>query len=238
MENNLDQNSWTKPIDPILKPIQELEENNTMSSREGIAIIVLSIVYLVGILGIALNIHDDFILLTPLNLIFSVNVVLWFHPKWDSSTTIVLLLSFFVGFTAELLGVQTGKLFGEYAYGNVLGWKLLGTPPMIGINWLMLVYICGVAVNHFVPDWGWFVKAVLAAGLMVGLDFFIEPVAIQYNFWQWSNNVIPIQNYIAWFLIALPLTSNFMILQGHIKNNVAIALLILQFIFFLVLRIL
>src|SRR5210317_2015499 len=43
------------------------------------------------------------------------------------------------GFAVELIGVQTGLLFGEYAYGSALGPKLMGVPLIIGVNWLAIV---------------------------------------------------------------------------------------------------
>jgi putative membrane protein len=43
--------------------------------------------------------------------------------------------------------------------------------------------------------------AFASACLLVLLDILIEPVAI-YNFWSWNETIVPIKNYIAWFIIS------------------------------------
>jgi bisanhydrobacterioruberin hydratase len=205
-------------------------------SNETMAIAYLAIIYLVGIVGILLPIHPDFILLTPLNLLVSLGVVLWFHPEWSRNTIWVLALCFMGGFAAEVYGVNTGILFGEYSYGPVLGWQLWNTPLMIGVNWMLLAYCCGVTLNTLIPRAGWPLRGLLAAGLMVALDFLIEPVAMHYHFWDWPGDVVPWKNYRGWFLVAWPLLSIFAAWQGQIRNKVALGLLVLQFLFFAILN--
>ncbi len=200
-----------------------------------LAIAALIIVYLVGITGLLGNIHPQFIYLTPVNLLFSTILVLLNHGSWKAVHILFLILCFFIGFFSEVLGVQTGMIFGEYAYGEVLGLKLWGTPLMIGVNWLMLVYCACATINQLTtksPDW---LKALLAAGAMVILDFLIEPVAIEYGFWNWGGNEVPLQNYLAWFIIALVLCFLFQKMVGKRKNKVAVVLFFLQFLFFLIL---
>jgi len=205
--------------------------------KEETAIAILLIFYAVGIVGVALPIYEDFLLLTPLNLLLSLLLMLAHHPDWSWKTVFFLALCYVVGFAAELVGVQTGLLFGEYQYGPVLGPQVLGTPLMIGINWMLLAYAAGVCANYLLPDRHWMGRALVGAGLMVLLDWFIEPVAIRYDFWSWDGGQPPLQNYVGWFLVALPLQAVFARLQGHIRNKVAVALLIIQLVFFLSLAI-
>ncbi|MFN7119009.1 MAG: carotenoid biosynthesis protein [Saprospiraceae bacterium] len=207
------------------------------TSKSGLAIMVLTILYIIGIVGIYKNIHPDFILLTPLNLLISLLIVLAFHSKkQDKKLRIFLVISYFAGFSAELYGVQTGQLFGEYAYGRVLGLKLWDTPLMIGVNWMLLSYSIGVTTNHLFSKWHWLFKGIIASLFMVGLDILIEPVAIRYDFWSWAQGTPPLQNYIGWFFVSLPLLSLFAKMQGEIRNKVAIALFVLQILFFFTLN--
>ncbi|HMQ49382.1 MAG TPA: carotenoid biosynthesis protein [Saprospiraceae bacterium] len=201
------------------------------------SILILCLFYLVGIIGILLPIHPDFILLTPFNLILSLVLVFWNHPVWDRFFPWFMVITYVWGFMAEVIGVQTGLIFGTYVYGPVLGWKLWDTPLLIGANWLMLTYCAGVVVNFMLKQTHWLLKGILGAGLMVGLDWLIEPVAIQYNFWQWEEVKVPLQNYLGWFLIALPLQWLMAFRYGQIRNKVALALFILQVLFFLILGI-
>ena len=45
---------------------------------------------------------------------------------------------------AEILVVSYGIIFGNYKYGEILGYKVLGVPLIIGINWCILSLIKGV----------------------------------------------------------------------------------------------
>jgi putative membrane protein len=155
----------------------------------------------------------------------------------------ILIISYLVGFGVELLGTNTGFPFGAYTYGQTLGWKIFNTPLMIGVNWAILVYASLCVVNlwgtKIQNDW---LKAGVAATLMLGLDIFIEPVAIRTDFWTWQSAgindwilVAPYANYLAWWVIAyLLLRLGVYLLPTH-QNKTALCLLVLQYIFFIVL---
>ncbi|MDC1230112.1 carotenoid biosynthesis protein, partial [bacterium] len=46
------------------------------------------------------------------------------------------------------------------------------------------------------------ISAVLGASLMTGLDVILEVSAPRFDFWEFENGIIPIQNYIGWFVTA------------------------------------
>lgn len=212
-----------------------LEEKPYLFSRsENIAIGILSILYLVGTIGFFFDIHPDFVKLTPINLLISLIIVLAFHPSWNWRLILFLLICPIVGFLVEMKGVETGLIFGTYQYGETLGFKYNNTPLSIGINWLLLSYCSAVLVSHFTSESSNIIlKALYASTVMVGLDVLIEPVAIKTDMWSWPpDNEIPIQNYIGWFLTALPLHLLFFLLNKSVKNKVAVSLLLLQFLFF------
>ena len=49
--------------------------------------------------------------------------------------------AFAITLTAELIGVATGVLFGNYSYSDRLGLKVLGLVPLvIPVAWLMMLY--------------------------------------------------------------------------------------------------
>lgn len=206
-----------------------------IANQPRVGISVLSILYFVGVVGILTAIHEQFISLTPINLIVSVTIALFFHENWNRAFIAWLCLVFLWGFFAELIGVQTGLLFGSYHYGSVLGWKVAETPLIMGVNWILVTYCAGISINHLFPKLFWVWKAALGATMMVLLDIFIEPVAIAYEFWSWENDLVPLQNYLGWWLVALPLMLLFMRIQGNSRNKVAVALFILQFSFFMIL---
>jgi uncharacterized membrane protein len=201
------------------------------------AIKILTVLYIVGIGGFLFKIHPDFPLLTPVNLVVSLVVSLVFHPNWSPKFVFWCLTVMLVSFYVEVLGVSTGQLFGHYEYGTTLGFKYVNTPLSISVNWLLTAYSAAALVSLATAEtFNWFYKALFAAALMVSLDSFIEPMAHKLDMWSWQNGVIPFQNYVGWFCTALPLQMLFFYFIRSAKNKVAVAVLLLQFAFFLLLN--
>jgi putative membrane protein len=115
----------------------------------------------------------------------------------DQRKVLPLIIIALGGFAIEWVGVHTGVLFGEYDYGASLGYKALGIPIVIGLNWYCVV-LSSVSISNYLTV-NKVVKAVIAALLCTFLDFLIEPIAIRYDFWSWGGNEIPIYNYVCWF---------------------------------------
>jgi putative membrane protein len=153
-----------------------------------------------GMIGMSIGHYDWFIVKTPLNLLVLFALLLINFPIRSGKTIAISTLIFSTGFAVEWLGVHTGVLFGEYHYGQNLGMKIDGIPPLIGINWVILT-LCSAAIaqHYFSNIW---LKAALGAGLMVLLDFFIEPSAPLFDFWFWKIDHAPFQNFVAWFVVA------------------------------------
>ncbi|CAN5769050.1 hypothetical protein BH23GEM11_BH23GEM11_05700 [soil metagenome] len=113
--------------------------------------------------------------------------------------------TFVATWALEVLGVHTGIVFGEYVYGRGLGAPVLGVPPLIGFNWVLvclgvLIWVAPAGERRGVPKP---VLALVAALLATGFDWVMEPVAMELGYWSWAGGVIPVQNYVAWFGIAL-----------------------------------
>jgi putative membrane protein len=135
-----------------------------------------------------------------------------------------------VGFVAEVIGVKTGVVFGNYYYGNALGYKVLGVPLVISLNWGLLINI-GVLVATYLSKKPLLI-ATLAAFIITGVDLLIEQVASQMDYWHFSNGIAGIQNYIGWFIISF-FTS--WLLQKHLvkgDKKIALVFLLLQLFFF------
>lgn len=165
--------------------------------KKNIPIFVIIVFHIVGFVGFVVN-PAYFKSLSPVNLLLSFGLIVLMskQTKWQfyGALCLVAVLGFFV----EVLGVKTELIFGSYYYGQSLGYKWMSVPLLIGVNWSMLLY-CTSQLSKFKNTT---VNALFGAGLMVGLDFFIEQNASRFDFWYWKSNVIPMQNYIAWFVIA------------------------------------
>jgi bisanhydrobacterioruberin hydratase len=200
---------------------------------ERFSITILAILHLVGLIGLVSPLRDLFILLTPFNLLVSAALILVTHHHWSPAFIRFLIICISGGILVEMAGVHTGIIFGNYTYGPALGLQLWGVPLMIGINWMIVMYCTLSMTDHLnAPRW---VRSLAAAALAVFLDFFIEPAAITHDFWYWENGLIPIQNYLGWFLTAWGLSWVFHGLKLSVKNPVAVGLFLIQWVFFVAL---
>lgn len=193
------------------------------------------IYYSVGVIGLSWSVTQElFITLMPVSLILSSAILLFFHDQWRIKHIVVFILIALAGYLVEVLGVQTGQVFGSYSYGRALGLKLAGTPLLIGLNWLMLTYCVYAILEHTKLFWP--MKVLSASALMVLYDIVMEPVAIRLDMWSWGGP-IPMQNYQAWFIISMIFLTLMHLSRIQTRNRVAAWLLGTQFMFFLLLNI-
>jgi putative membrane protein len=205
----------------------------TIRSKNPVPIVI--IYYFVGLVGMIIPAtHELFKDLTPFSLLLSIFLLYLYHDSFRVRFWLASLLILVLGFLIEVVGVETGLLFGEYSYGDTLGPRLFHTPLMIGVNWLMLVY-CSLYIVRKYIDMPYF-RAIVAAALMVVYDFALEPSAIYLGMWSWSEGAVPLQNYLAWFIIAFLL--NFLADRLDLparKNKLALPLFFIQLVFFIAL---
>ena len=196
-----------------------------------LALAVLVIFHCVGLWGLLWSGDPEYFQqLTPMNLLLTNALLFGFHRHWNLAFVLFAAVVFAIGFLSEVVGVHTGLLFGDYSYGAALGTKLWEVPLLIGLNWLMLVYTTGHISNY--TRLHWLAKALVGAGLMVLLDYFIEPVAMRYDFWNWQGSHIPASNFIGWFGVALLLQLYFQRANIFKQNRLAPYVYLVQLLFF------
>lgn len=196
-----------------------------------IAKIVVAALYAVGAVGLSIPEYQDFFLmLTPAQLLVSLALILGFHRGWNDVFPIFATAAFWLGFGAELIGIHTGYIFGDYVYGDALGPKLWEVPIVIGVNWFLLVYLTG-SVFHKVTD-NDFYAALLGATAMTAFDYIMEPVATALDFWYWKFDIIPAGNYLSWFAVAFLI--HYIFRKGNFEksNPLAAFMLIAMILFF------
>lgn len=200
------------------------------------SILILVILYCVGTYAFLTD-WTEVIQLTPVNLLISL-ILLLIASRQDMDTKFLLYcaVAYGVGYSIELLGTQTGFPFGAYTYHHVLGLKLWDTPLLIGVNWLLLLLATRAIIDRFIDVNIW-LGSIIGASLMVILDILIEPVAIRFDFWTWDLDSIPLSNYISWWIIAFFLHLLQRILIQKYASPVAVALFIIQLLFFGILNI-
>lgn len=178
--------------------------------KKNIPLVIICIFQVIGFVGFVIN-PVFFNALSPVNLLLSAVLVLitskqdnW---KFYGSLLLVAVLSFFI----EVLGVKTERIFGSYYYGSSFGFKLFSVPLLIGLNWAMLLY----STSQLSKFKNTTINALFGALLMVFLDFFMEQNAQKFDFWYWKDGIIPLQNYIAWFLISFVFN---LLVQKHLSK--------------------
>ncbi len=178
--------------------------------KKNIPLVIICIFQIIGFVGFVIN-PVFFNALSPVNLLLSAFLVLIMSKqdnwKFYGSLLLVAALSFFI----EVLGVKTERIFGSYYYGNSFGYKLFSVPLLIGLNWAMLLY----STSQFSKFKNTTINALFGAFLMVFLDFFMEQNAQKFDFWYWKDGIIPLQNYIAWFLISFVFN---LLVQKHLSK--------------------
>ncbi len=171
-----------------------------LASWRGWAIIIVIVLHIVG--GICMAIGDPIglVLLTPAHLCITTFMLFSVHPPLNREFYKSAFLTFMFGMFIEIVGVQTGNIFGQYHYTSLLGPTILGVPIVIGTNWLLLSYCFSAIVLWWLPSLKKIYQVILGAVLMVLLDVIIEPFAVHYGLWIWKGRVLPsIANYVAWF---------------------------------------
>jgi putative membrane protein len=157
----------------------------------------IPLVYGVGVVGMLSPYREIFLILTPFQLIGTAVVLLVKHNDVRKKEVIFFILTALIGFGVEVVGVQTGLIFGHYQYGSALGFQVAGVPLTIALNWFIMVYITGWGLGRIMREFQPFVGALM----MTGIDVIIEQVAPKLDFWAFEGESVPIQNYIAWFVI-------------------------------------
>lgn len=191
--------------------------------------------YAVGVLGLLVPYTQPlFQVLTPFALIFSfILLALYNESKFQTKSLIVFAFIFISSFVIEAIGVETSAIFGSYKYGDGLGIKIFDTPIIIGLNWLFLVYTTtsifeNVKINNSI-------KILLSSFTMILYDLVLEQVAPKIDMWSWKNNVVPLNNFIAWFALAMIFNSLVKIFKINTNNKISLLLLSVQFVFFVLL---
>lgn len=173
------------------------------ANKKNISIFIIWLVHISGLLGMVFYDLDFFAGYTSINL-FLMSIILFANIKLNNKNQIFsLLLIFLIGMFSEFIGVNYGLIFGEYIYGNNLGFKLFGVPFLIGLNWVILTVICANIASTLIKNNSIIQIIILGTLLMLFMDFVMEPIAPKLDLWKFKNLVVPTSNYIGWLIISI-----------------------------------
>ena len=217
-----------------------------------VATAIAILFHTIGIVGLLYFDKAFFLRSTPVNLLLMFVLLLWTQREKNKYFFLFLISCFCIGVAVEIIGINTAMLFGEYEYGDVLGYKVQNVPLLIGINWFIIIYCSGIsiqtllvkAINRIAADTGKTPMALKAisvivdgATLAVFFDWLMEPVAVKLGYWTWKGDgSIPFFNYICWLVVSAVLLTLFHFAKFDKQNKFAVNLLLIQLMFFLILR--
>lgn len=217
-----------------------------------IATVTAIILHLVGFIGILFIDRDRFAAVTFYHLLIMFGLLIYTQERITKGFIAFMLICIVTGFAVELLGTKTGWLFGNYTYGKTLGPAIEGVPVIIGINWFVIIYCCGITIQRMLiriseqvsketgrPRKPLRTIAIVADGALLAVlfDWLMEPVAINLDYWNWAGgDEVPFFNYLSWFLVSSLLMAVFHYMSFYKQNRFAVNLLLTQMMFFLLLR--
>lgn len=192
---------------------------------------ILVLFYTVGTVGLLMPaFRNDFLGLSPYNLVLTFIIAVLAHGKWSRSDAVFFAICYTVSMAAEWIGTSTGWLFGTYYYGKNLGLGIAGVPLVIGLNWWVLT-ISSASISQRISS-SVIIRSLIGASLMTILDVLMEPVAMTSDFWHWKDGIIPVYNYVCWFLLAFVLHLLYCKLTSTESNKVFHALFLTLTLFF------
>jgi bisanhydrobacterioruberin hydratase len=199
--------------------------------------VLMALFFMVGILGHGLQMTRPLMLSLSPYFLFVFGLLAVYPVLKSSGTRMVLWMAvtLIATFALEAVGTATGVIFGPYTYGPTLGLSLFHVPVVIAFNWLIVILAALILSGSLFQNS--FLTALTAGGIATIFDFILEPVAITLDYWRWDGGRIPVQNYIAWFVIAFIAAYSFKLLKLEIKNPRPGNYVLIQFVFFLGLRI-
>ncbi len=231
-----------------------IQKNNTLymlKTKTQIATTIAILFHTIGLVGMFFN-KDFFIATTQINLLLIAGLLFYTQQKINLSFLLFVFICFVTGIGVEIVGTSTGYLFGEYEYGKMLGNGIKKVPLIIGINWFIIMYCCGVTVHTILeklsakleamtgaPSPALKILSIVSDGAMLAVvfDWIMEPAAIKLGYWKWlGDGDIPAFNYMTWFVISTLLMLVFSILKFNKQNIFAVNLLMIMMMFFMLVR--
>lgn len=205
-------------------------------NRKDVSIVIIGISHLLLLTGLLTpSLTPLSLRLIPLYLLLMLSLLIYTHRDKNKDFKLCLLVTFLAGFLIEVIGVNTGYIFGSFQFGDTLGFQLAGVPVMTGVLWVILIYSVGITIAYLKIQ-NHAIRSLIGAFVLVLMDILIEPLALRYDYWNWTEQSVPFQNYVAWFAFTFCMMLFFFARKFRKQNRVGLALFISQVIFFLILN--
>mgnify|MGYP003542806071 FL=1 len=104
-----------------------------------IATAIAVLFHTIGLTGLLFFDKTFFLAATPFNLLLSFALLVWTQQEKNIYFFLFVFTCFVIGVAVEIIGINTGILFGDYTYGSALGSQVMNVPLLIGINWFIII---------------------------------------------------------------------------------------------------
>lgn len=141
--------------------------------------------------------------------------------------------AFFGIYLLQVVSVNNDALLGSQQFGSVFAHKIAGVPFIVSLFWIVTIFSSLSLAVKLVKNNP--LRIVLASLFIVILDIFLEQVAMKLDYWQWENRVVPLSNYVIWFIASLVLTTAILIIKIEPRSQVSRSFFIIQTAFFFLL---
>jgi putative membrane protein len=162
-----------------------------------------SVLTLCGYVFVAADLLPDrFSWVASLIMMLAAAVVFLSESRTQSPARNAVLFAAIVccAFGLEYVGMRFGVPFGAYEYTHRLGISFLDVPLAIPAAWYTTVITTWRIAQRAARTP--LNIAITAGVLTLALDLVLEPMASVVNrYWIWSGDAVPIQNYLAWFVV-------------------------------------
>jgi uncharacterized membrane protein len=185
-------------------------------------VIYVAVIMAYGYMRLANQTHLTALMTTlTIALMFCTSFVHMVETHGVRRAVLMAAAAFAITLTAELIGVSTGVLFGNYTYSDQLGLKVFGLVPLvIPLAWLMMLYPAFETAALLLPRPPARAQrslrtlgtnallALTAAAAMTAWDLSLDPRMVSDGNWTWRNGGspayfgIPLSNFAGWLVTA------------------------------------
>ena len=200
-------------------------------------LIVILLIHGAALVSLRVGVFMEYLqLLFPYSLILVALILLYYQKRWNFRIIGFLAAIYIVIFALEAYGVATGNIFGSFRFGKTLGVRVLNTPILIGIHWLILIYSVALIVKNL--KYGILGNTLIGTIMLIAMDILIEPIAMRTGMWTWNDGKVPLTNYITWSVLFFIFTLALLRSKSKLRNEFAPYLFIIQLAFYLIANVL
>jgi putative membrane protein len=209
--------------------------------------VIAVLLHAVSLVGLIYYDREWFINAIPAGMLFMFLLLLFTQKKLNGSMLLFVALCVLTGMTYGLVNTKTG----DFKFGDSLGPSIDTVPLVTGVYWFIIIYCSGITIHTLLnrildkittnptamrPTLKAMSVMVDAAMLSVLFALLVEPVAAKLDWWQWEKGSTPFYNYACWYIVSALLLLDFHYAQFNKENKFAINLLLIQAMYFLLLR--